>query len=231
MTEHFKECFRITDDKICEDFYPRCEIFRWGKKELTSFIEKYEPKETLYIINKIQLYKRTYLYMPTWRESRHNFILSAGFDFDLLNKIMTIKKQIFLIKVHPGVNLNLEEMSMYSNIIILDKKIDVYPILPFTDILITDYSSIYYDYLLLNDKHILLFPFDYEDYITYNRDLAFDYNKYTPGKRIYTFNDLLTYFRDDFSLDFVERNWICEQFWSTHSTNSVLYNKILLLNF
>lgn len=59
----------------------------------------------------------------------------------------------------------------YSNLRIIDSSCDIYPILPFTDVLITDYSSIYYDYMLIPNKQILLFPFDEEEYCTFNRDL------------------------------------------------------------
>ena len=79
--------------------------------------------------------------MPTWRETRENFIVSAGFDFVLLNEILKQRDDLFLLKLHPESNLSMEEMSRYSNILVLDKKIDIYPVLPFTDVLVTDYSS------------------------------------------------------------------------------------------
>ena len=40
---------------------------------------------------------------------------------------------------------------------------------------------IYYDYILMPEKDVLLFPFDYQDYIRNSRDLAYDYLTYTPG--------------------------------------------------
>jgi integrase len=54
-------------------------------------------------------------------------------------------------------------------------------------------------------KEVLLFPFDYAEYITAGRDLAFDFDKYTPGKRVYTFVELLTVIRDEVSLQFDAR--------------------------
>ena len=50
-----------------------------------------------------------------------------------------------------------------------------YPLMKVTDILITDYSSIYFDYLLF-DKPILFMPFDFEDYIENNARFYYNYN-------------------------------------------------------
>jgi CDP-glycerol glycerophosphotransferase (TagB/SpsB family) len=44
------------------------------------------------------------------------------------------------------------------------------------DILITDFSSVYFDFLL-TAKPIVLAPFDYDDYVTNERTLQFDYNE------------------------------------------------------
>lgn len=53
----------------------------------------------------------------------------------------------------------------------------------------------FYDYLLL-DKGIVLFPFDYEKYICQCRDLAFDFDDYTPGVRAYSFDSLMEILSD-----------------------------------
>lgn len=50
----------------------------------------------------------------------------------------------------------MEDISSLSNITYVSPELDVYPILPFTDVLITDYSSIYYDYLLMDHKGCIL---------------------------------------------------------------------------
>ncbi|RHK70320.1 hypothetical protein DW051_10455, partial [Bacteroides uniformis] len=50
-------------------------------------------------------------------------------------------------------------------------------------------------YLLL-DKGIVLFPFDYEKYICQCRDLAFDFDDYTPGVRAYSFDSLMEILSD-----------------------------------
>lgn len=226
MTEHFKQCFRITNEECIEGIYPRCSIFCWGKDELNDFIRKYESKESFELIGKLNKCCRSYLYMPTWRETRSDFISSAGFDFSALDVVLKQKNELFLLKLHPESNLLMDKMNDYSNILVLDKKIDIYPVLPFTDVLITDYSSIYYDYILMKEKKVLLFPFDYSEYISEGRDLAFDFDKYTPGKRANTFKELLTFIQDGDSLEFEEREWIINQFWDYSYSIDDLFCKI-----
>ena len=47
----------------------------------------------------------------------------------------------------------------YSNIKVLESESDVYPLFEKIDLLITDYSSIFFDFLL-TDKPILFYPYD-----------------------------------------------------------------------
>lgn len=220
MREHFKRCFRITDKECFQCGYPRNDIFFWNKEKLTDFISKYENVHSQKLVEKLQTYNKSYLYMPTWRETRVDFITAAGFDFEKLNHILKGKNELFLLKLHPATNLDLNQLKGLTNIVIVDKNVDIYPVLPFTDVLITDYSSIYYDYLLLENHDIILFPFDYNDYILKSRDLAFDFDDYTPGKRVYTFDDLLTLINNGENLEFKERKAITDLFWSNKSADS-----------
>jgi CDP-glycerol glycerophosphotransferase (TagB/SpsB family) len=235
MNAHFKKSFRITDKECFEGMYPRCLIFGWEKNKLIDFVRKYEPESTLSLIKKMEGFDFVCLYMPTWRDNQSDFIRNSDFDFSALNDVMVRKNGLFLLKLHPGSFLKLGSIPNYSNVQIVDTNTDVYPILPFTDVLITDYSSIYHDYILMKDKKILLCPFDYEEYTAINRSLAFDYEKYMPGKRAYTFRDMLLCLEDISSLDIDNRDWVVEQFWGNANTflqedNRQLYNKISALD-
>ena len=57
------------------------------------------------------------------------------------------------------------------------------------DLLITDYSSCYFDYLIV-DKPIIYFNYDYKEYINESRDLYFDYEEMTSGIKVKKINDL-----------------------------------------
>lgn len=188
MHQIFKSSFLINDDKIIKAIYPRCEYlinrdFREETKN-TSDVEK--------IIDYIASYYKTYIYMPTWRDSGENFFEFGRFDLQLLNNTLARNNEIFLIKLHAGTDQ--KQVSMfegYSNIFCIDNRIkDVYPLLYYSDVLITDYSSIYFDYLLL-EKPVILFPFDIDDYVSKSRELAFDYDEIMIGDRVNSFAELL----------------------------------------
>jgi CDP-glycerol glycerophosphotransferase (TagB/SpsB family) len=66
---------------------------------------------------------------------------------------------------------------------------DVNDLLPAVDILITDYSSIYFDFLLL-DRPMIFSCHDLEEYIR-DRGLMMDYDLNTPGPKVRTAEQFL----------------------------------------
>ncbi len=146
-----------------------------------------------------------------------------------MNQILKEKNELFILKLHPAVKYCKEEYQTLDSVMFLDKHLDIYPFLPFTDVLITDYSSVYYDYLLLNDKGFILYPFDYETYIVNSNRLAFDFNTYTPGVKAYNFKELLHCMQQEtINLSIDNKEWIIKQFWGNniHMKNDSLFNKI-----
>ena len=65
---------------------------------------------------------------------------------------------------------------------------DIIKLLHLTDVLITDYSSVFMDYVLL-DKPCIFYPYDYEEYIK-GRELFTDYFENVPGPVVRTFDEL-----------------------------------------
>ena len=73
-----------------------------------------------------------------------------------------------------------------------DKNIQLYEILPVFDALITDYSSVAIDYLLI-DKPI---GFTLDDFEEYRKSRGFVFNdprEYMPGEHIYVLDDLIKF--------------------------------------
>jgi CDP-glycerol glycerophosphotransferase (TagB/SpsB family) len=66
---------------------------------------------------------------------------------------------------------------------------DFYPFLATMDFLITDYSSIFFDYLIAN-KPVIFFPYDKEEYLTSDRELYYDYDDVTPGPKVLNVDQL-----------------------------------------
>lgn len=162
--------------------YPRNDIL--VKENIINLLSKKE-KKTLYKIKnftKENKKNKMVLYMPTFRESELRF-------FDVIN-IKTfqefLKKNhiLFCVKLHPKSKLEARFRDIKAdNILVIDSSADPYIFLKLSGMLITDYSSIYFDYLLLN-RPVVFFNYDLEQYLDNSRELYFDYNKFTPGEKV-----------------------------------------------
>lgn len=188
MTEHFSKCFNLEKKFITKSLYPRCSFMLNDKSIIKNFLFSFNYKVELDIIKKLEGFNKSYIYMPTWRSYNKNSFIDSGINLDKLNELLTIKNEIFLIKLHPQ-TINCKEKN-YSNILWLENNIDTYSILSFIDILITDYSSIYYDFMLLKNKKIILYPYDLSDYMSINKDFAFDYDSHMPAIKAYSYLEL-----------------------------------------
>lgn len=187
--EIFKRSFLVGQSRLVHSVYPRCKQFFLKKKDMEENLEKLGGiyYNMLCLLKK---FNKSYIYMPTFRDSHGNFLEEAGFNLQKLNDALKKNNALFIIKVHPATFPYLGDIPKYSNIYIVKKQFDIYPLLPFFDTLITDYSSIYFDYLLLNSE-IILFPFDIENYQKKDRPFLFDYDKNIKGRKVYTFDNLI----------------------------------------
>ena len=96
---------------------------------------------------------------------------------------------MFCIKLHPKSKLNEEFKNIQSeNIMVINKDADPYVFLKLADVLITDYSSIYFDYLLLG-RPIIFFAYDLKEYFD-SREMYFDYDEFTPGEKVWDYQGL-----------------------------------------
>ena len=117
------------------------------------------------------------LYMPTHRESSK--AAKIPLDFEKLNTFLTKNNATLILKLHHFVQ-ELYVHESYSNILFHTTHGDVYPLLKYTDILITDYSSVYFDFLLLN-RSIIFFDYDKAEYEANMQGFLYDYESFTPG--------------------------------------------------
>jgi len=211
QTHLFSSSFRIPLDRCLEFGYPRNEILTEEVGLRTVFITTYEPPEARQMIEKMGHYSRTLIYMPTWRDSQRN-LFAQGMDLARLNSVLSSHGELLILKPHPNVKLETDGQ-YYSNIVYFPAGLDVYPILPYTDVLITDYSSVLYDYILMEGKSVILYLYDYQDYLN-ERDLYYPFDENVVGKRVYTFEELLATVNDhDYNMDETERKALIEKFW------------------
>lgn len=132
------------------------------------------------------------IYMPTFRKKADNskgndfiesYLINNGFDFVYINQICSDNDINFYIKLHPS-ELPEYKLKNYidslSNIHILNNEFDFYEEAQNFDLLITDYSSVFFDFLLTG-KPILHVAFDLQDYIANSRELYVNYENIKVG--------------------------------------------------
>ena len=120
-------------------------------------------------------------YAPTWRKYDYSF---DHLSFKDLEAFAKHNRLIYILKLHPKHRCMLD-LKAYQHIVEYDQYSDIYPLLTLTDLLITDYSSIYLDYLL-TDRPIVFYPYDGDEYIGAERELLLDYEQMTPGPMCYS---------------------------------------------
>lgn len=173
--------------------------------------------------NKIKCDKKLIIWLPTFRHSEiikeDNSesvnvipIFENNDSIERLNRYLQKSQIHLIIKLHPIQNVNGVSFKNYSNLEILtnqhlkDKKIDLYELLSMSDALITDYSSVYFDYLLLNRP--IAFTVDDIDSYGDRRGFVFENPEdYMPGEKIknekqfFEFLDKINLGRDEYELE------------------------------
>lgn len=206
----FAECFRIREDQCIQVGCPRNRMLQLPIEQVEDFVSRYESEETKELIQTIKKYEKVFVYMPTWRDSQRDWF-AGGIDLVAFNECLRRKNAYALMK--PHVNTVIDTSVAYSNLKFVDGKVDMYCILPFTDVLITDYSSVLYDYVLMKDKKVILFHYDYEEYV-HSREFLFPIEENIVGRRVYCFKELLSVIeKDDYEMDATELAHIQEMFW------------------
>ncbi|MHA2022714.1 MAG: CDP-glycerol glycerophosphotransferase family protein [Candidatus Thorarchaeota archaeon] len=161
--------------------YPRCD-FLTSMEDRTSKIPSLLPD--------LPSYKKVILYAITWRnEGETKFFPFKDFDTKSLEQWCAEREVLILIRPHANDTVVLEQ-SKYIRYIPFDLLNDVMKILPDVDVLITDYSSIQTDFLLLN-RPIIYIPYDLKKF---RDDFGFwlpDYDFLAPGEKVSSFDELL----------------------------------------
>jgi CDP-glycerol glycerophosphotransferase (TagB/SpsB family) len=132
------------------------------------------------------------LYAPTFRRGEKVYDLSKNIRIQDLDNFAEKNNILFIFNLHNKYREHIRK-DLGKNIILLQES-DIYPLLPFCDLLITDYSSIFVDFLLLN-RPIIFYPYDYDNY-SKNEGIVSNYNNITPGPKVFTFDGLIKNIKD-----------------------------------
>lgn len=125
-------------------------------------------------------------YAPTFRRGQTTFDLTAILDLTNLVPLLTKQNLHLCISLHPKYHAH-QNAVQHEQISFLQPQ-DFFPLYQYFDLLITDYSSTFTDYLLL-DRPIIFYPYDLDDYIA-SEGILIDYENETPGPKAYTPTEL-----------------------------------------
>lgn len=222
-----KKCFGLSNSQIFIGSNPRND-------------QMICPKDNSYLKTIIG-HNKLIVFMPTFRKSKELGRLDSKTDFPLLDSqnikkldnLLDDKNIKLIIKPHPYQ----EEIPLFSissrNIIILKNSdlteydLTLYQMLGHTDALLTDYSSVYFDYLLL-DKPI---GFVIEDIAEYRNNRGFTVEnpmKIMPGKKIQDFDDLVNFIdeiandKDDYREERNKVNKLCNTYQTADASRRIL---------
>lgn len=173
-----QSAFDLPKEKILPVGLPRTDaLFFHHEENLLEKIKSDFPKS------------KTVLYMPTFRtgvwskEPFNPFTEKYEFDLSEFSRFLENQNLVFLYKPH-FVDLELGQKESLSKrfIFINEESYDeLYNFVGQVDILMTDYSSIYFDFIATK-KPVILSPFDLEEYIATSRAHYFDYAEIEGAK-------------------------------------------------
>ncbi|WP_067089020.1 CDP-glycerol glycerophosphotransferase family protein [Methanobrevibacter curvatus] len=188
-TEIFKKAFNFSGEFL-EIGYPRNDILI--NKNNQEEIEKIK-KEL-----KIDYTKKIILYAPTWRDDEFYgsdvYKFTTNMDFNQLKNSLE-DEYIVIIKYHYLVKENKDWTKYGDFIYFADEKTDIQKLYLISDILITDYSSVMFDYSILK-RPMIFYTYDLENYKKNLRDFYFDINEIVPGPIIKENSYLIDYLKN-----------------------------------
>lgn len=174
-----KDSFGVDERKVKVWGQPRNDvIFKNVNKDVLESLSLYNDK-----------YNKLILYAPTYRDNEETGLFPfEDFNKNKLEEFLEVNNILIYIHTHMNENSNISKYLGKRIRVLEDDKIDdIMGILNVFNILITDYSSIYIDFLLLK-RPIIFLPYDKEKYLS-KRGFNFDYDKVTPGHKPETMNE------------------------------------------
>ncbi|WEG13144.1 CDP-glycerol glycerophosphotransferase family protein [Pullulanibacillus sp. KACC 23026] len=184
VAKYYAEGFGISEDKIIPTGIPRTDVF---------FDRSYQNqvREDLYKHYPFLKGKKVITFAPTFRGNGQQ---SAHYPMEVLDlgKLYHALKDeyVFLFKIHPFVKNDFSIPYEYSDFFYdFSEYREINDLLFVTDILITDYSSVCFEFALLN-RPMIFYAYDVEEYVE-KRDFYYDYHKFIPGTLTRSTDDLI----------------------------------------
>ena len=161
----------IDRDRFVVTGYPRTDVFAGEIEGARMTVD--EP-----LVDRIESQaaeSELVFYLPTYRGADDSFI--EAFDAEAVGDLLDAREAHLYIKAHPDEPVT--AAADHPRVHWLPASVDPYLVLPHADVLATDYSSVFFDYLTV-DRPIVFFAYDRAAY-TAARGFYFAYESVTPG--------------------------------------------------
>ncbi len=196
-TEKFTSAFDLEalgkEDILIETGYPRNDL-------LFDFDEKYsrQVKESLGIAEDR---RKIILYAPTFRDNQHDgagYTYDLHLDFDRLKEVLA-DEYLVLFRAHYFVANQLDFNKYEGFVLDVSGLDDITPLYTIADLLVTDYSSVFFDYACLK-RPMVFYMYDLVEYEDAIRGFYLDTDE-LPGPIVKTEEELITAVKDGCSMD------------------------------
>lgn len=173
-TTIFRRAFQF-NKKIIESGYPRNDYLISCNNEQNIL----KIKENI----KLPKNKKIILYAPTWRDnqfySKGRYKFNLQLDLDLLRKELG-NEYIILLRLHYLVAENLDLTKFENFVYDVSFYEDIRELYIISDLLITDYSSVFFDYANLR-RPMIFYVYDIDEYEDLLRGFYFNFKEKAPG--------------------------------------------------
>ncbi|MCL1950505.1 MAG: CDP-glycerol glycerophosphotransferase family protein [Turicibacter sp.] len=184
IKKYYAEAFGISENRVFATGVPRTDIF---------FDEGYKENITSQLYGRYPILKekKVIMFAPTFRGLGQS---TAYYDFSQLDVGLLYEnlkdEYVLVMKLHPFISEKPEIPDMYQDFVLdLSHEREINDLLFVSDLLITDYSSVCFEYSLLN-RPMLFFAYDLEEYIA-SRDFYYPYEGFVPGPIVKTSKELV----------------------------------------
>ena len=183
-TKVFQSAFRINKERLIETGYPRNDI-------LSNYTKGY--KQDIFKKYGLPSNKKIILYAPTWRDNQFNvsgYVFELKVDFKLWKEILG-EDYIILYKPHYLIiNKMKKDKALDDFVYEIDADAEISDLYIISDILITDYSSVFFDYAILK-RPIYFYMQDIKEYQHELRGFYLAIHKDLPGNIYETEKEML----------------------------------------
>ncbi|MCR5324648.1 MAG: bifunctional glycosyltransferase family 2 protein/CDP-glycerol:glycerophosphate glycerophosphotransferase [Lachnospiraceae bacterium] len=180
----FKSCFMF-DNPMLEYGYPRNDLLHSPDRDKIAE----ELREKL----GIPKYKKTILYAPTWRDDE--YYGKGKYKFELKLDLEAMRKElsdeyVVLLRTHYFIADALDLTGLEGFAFNFSKYNDITDLYLISDIIITDYSSVFFDYSNLK-RPMLFYTYDLEKYRDVLRGFYIDIEEELPGPLLFTTEEVI----------------------------------------